>query len=158
MTPIVVACVGSPFGADRLGHLVAEILRTYPALRALPQNLLRIEASDRPQLNLLHQIEGAQLAIIVDAVLGAPSGQIMHMSPDQLADEAGRMSSHGVGVAETLALGRELNLLPTCLKIIGLGIGAADENAIQNLPSYEDLENLADSIVDEVTCFARQLD
>lgn len=155
MNPIVVACVGSPFGADNLGHRVAQILFAHPVVQSLPEQLLRIEASDRPQLNLLAQIEGAQLAIIVDAVQGglAP-GQLLRIDAAQLAGDGGRLSSHAVGVAEALALGRALDLLPPRVLIMGLTMG----ESLQWQPDSEVLRKLADSVVGEVAQFRVQLE
>lgn len=154
MTAIVIACVGSPFGADNLGHMVAEILRNHRILKSLPENLLRIESSDRPQLNLLNQIQGVDLAIIVDAVRDSLSpGQILRISADQLIEEDDQLSSHAIGVAEALALGQTLDLLPPRLLIMGLSVGQS-----QNWePGSEDLTKLADTIVDEVVRFVSTL-
>ena len=155
MTPIVIACVGSPFGADSLGHAVAEILRAHPGVQSLPENLLRIVASDRPQLNLLTQIEGAQLAIIVDAVEGEQApGEIVYIDAEQLAADTGRLSSHSVGVAEALALGRALDQLPPRLLIIALSMG----KSLRWQPDNEDLAQLADSVINEVVRSAPALD
>jgi len=153
MSAIVIACVGSPFGADNLGLAVAETLRSHPVVQSCPEHLLRIEASDRPQLNLLSQIEGAELAIIVDAVRGEYEvGQIACISEGQLDGDGGQLSSHDIGVAQALALGRALNSLPSRLLILGISVGELPEW----LPESEDLMRLADSIVGEVVRFMAQ--
>jgi hydrogenase maturation protease len=155
MGEIVIACVGSPYGADRLGHAVADILRRHPALQTFPEGMIRIEACDRPQLNLLAHIEGAQLAIIVDAMqCEKPPGHLMWLNVDQLATGAERLSSHAVGVAEALALGRALNMLPPRLLMVGLSIG----ESLQWKPKPEDLAKLADNIINKVKVFTAQLE
>ncbi len=85
---------------------------------------VQVESVELPGVDLLNLLEGATLAILVDAVSsGAQPGTIHKFSPQEL-DEFGVSSgsAHGWGVAETLALGRQLSpsSLPAHITIIGL--------------------------------------
>lgn len=83
-----------------------------------------VEVSETPGLNLLHQIQGYQAAIIVDAIQsGAPAGTIHLLREEQLA-AFGResQSAHGWGIAETLALGKKLfpSSMPSRIVLLGI--------------------------------------
>ncbi|MCK6470914.1 MAG: hydrogenase maturation protease [Planctomycetes bacterium] len=48
--------------------------------------------------------------VIVDAVLGSPSGAVVELTPEDLATRAPlRVSSHGLGITEAIGLARVLN-------------------------------------------------
>ena len=78
-------------------------------------------------MELLIVLEGASIAILVDAVRSdTKSGTIHILSEDQLESfAAGTGSTHGWGVAETLALGRSLmpSTMPASVILIGIEAG-----------------------------------
>src|SRR5512144_2472155 len=96
--------VGSPFGDDAAGLEVVRRLAARP-----PQNVDLVEA-DRPGADIVHLVEEADDVLIVDAVRsGAPPGTLHELSLDEVAARGVRLaSSHALGVAEALALAREL--------------------------------------------------
>ena len=89
---------------------------------------LQVELAELPGIGLLSLLEGAGMAILVDAVRsGADAGTIHILSKEHLdafPNEAG--SAHGWGVAETLALGEKI--IPSTIpeKIIVIGIEGVD--------------------------------
>ena len=89
------------------------------------QNLdLRVELAESPGIGLLGLLEGADTAILVDAVQsGAKPGTLHKLSEGELgAFLDGADSAHGWGVAETLALGRQIDpdAMPKMIVIIGI--------------------------------------
>lgn len=108
--------IGSPHGDDRVGWQVVEALE---GSYASPE--VNILALDRPGPNLLHYLDGAAGAVLVDAMHGnyAP-GTIVSLSRRRLLREARQWSSHLLGIPEALALGEALDLLPNQLLLLGI--------------------------------------
>jgi len=83
-----------------------------------------VELADLPGIGLLNLLAGASKAVLVDAVQSdAEPGTIHTLTEDHLASfELGDRSAHGWGIAETLSLGRALNLaeMPAELTLIGI--------------------------------------
>ena len=127
LTNIVVVGIGQTLRGDDAAGLeaVRRWEARYPDSAGRPG--LRVEISELPGLDLLNLLEGAQAAVIVDAVRSsAPPGKIHRLSPDDLAAFTPDASSaHGWGVAETLQLGRTLSpSLAKCrLTLIGIEAG-----------------------------------
>jgi hydrogenase maturation protease len=104
----------------------------HPKTASHPQ--VRVETAELPGLDLLETLSGADCAVIVDAVeaptksppLLATPGTIQVLDEGALlADTPGSGSAHGWGVAETLRLGRELQLEDLPPEIVVIGITAA---------------------------------
>jgi hydrogenase maturation protease len=110
--------VGSPFGADRLGWLAIDHL----AGMSLPGcELIKL---DRPGSCLLAHLRGLRKAVVIDAVaLDTSPGGVSLLSFADLQRMLAPPSSHGFGLAETLALGAELGELPPALHLIGIHTG-----------------------------------
>ncbi len=73
---------------------------------------------------LLDLVEGVDLAIIIDAVVGPPPGSIQVLELERISRElpAG-FSSHGIGVGQIVALAREvLAKPPRAVKFVAVGI------------------------------------
>ena len=89
---------------------------------------LQVELAELPGIGLLSLLEGAGMAILVDAVRsGADAGTIHILSKEHLeAFQKESGSAHGWGVAETLALGEKV--MPSTMpeKIIVIGIEGVD--------------------------------
>jgi hydrogenase maturation protease len=92
------------------------------------QSNVQVELAELPGIGLLSLLEGAGMAILVDAVRsGADAGTIHILSKEHLdafPNESG--SAHGWGVAETLSLGEKV--MPSTMpeKIIVIGIEGVD--------------------------------
>ncbi len=120
---VAILGVGSPFGADRAGWLAVERLAAgdLPARHCACD--LRFEQCDRPGSRLLALLQEADAAVIIDAMRAAlPAGAVRSFTPEALGADSGLFSSHGFGVAEALALGRQLGGLPSRVTVVGIEI------------------------------------
>ena len=129
-------------GDDRAGlDAVQYWQEKYPETAS--QAGLRVALAESPGLALLDLLHGAQAAILVDAVQSeAAPGTVHLLTPTNLNSFAGgSASAHGLGVAETLAIGNQLTPgeLPGELVLIGIeadsfeigqGLSAAVQAAI----------------------------
>jgi hydrogenase maturation protease len=63
--------------------------------------------------------------ILVDAVSsGRTPGSVVRLNADEIRAENSQMSTHDIGLAEVLQLGRSLQRLPPQLLVLGLETGA----------------------------------
>ena len=112
-------------GDDRVGQAAVRLWeKTYP--ETVQQPNIFVDVVENPGIGLLNLIEGADSAILVDAVQsGAAPGSIYQLREKELAAFlAGADSAHGWGVAETLALGRKIDSenMPKKIDLIGIEI------------------------------------
>ena len=107
MTQVRARVIGlgqSAAGDDGVGAAVVRALRA----RGLPDDVEALEATDTSALVTL--VEPGVLAVVVDAVLGTPAGEVVNLAVDALAPRTSRgVSSHGLGVAEALGLAQVMN-------------------------------------------------
>lgn len=133
--------IGSPFGDDQAGWAVIDALEQMQ----LPADtqLLRL---DRPGTSLLSSLNLACDTTLIDALLTEehPPGHWLELKPEQL-DKENPLSSHGLGLAHTLALANALGALPKHLRLIGICIAPQQR---QPRPS---------ALTAEVACGVRQL-
>ncbi|MFP4154210.1 MAG: hydrogenase maturation protease [Halothiobacillaceae bacterium] len=116
--------VGSPFGDDRLGWDVVRCLADRFGARAELEFLVL----DRPGPGLLEKLAGAARVVVVDAMRsGAAPYTLVEIDPGRAGALESFTSSHGVGLAETLALGRALGQLPKGLRLFGIEMGAGEQ-------------------------------
>jgi hydrogenase maturation protein HypF len=110
--------IGSPFGDDAAGLAVARMLAKSP-----PPNC-EVIAADRPGTALVDLLDGANAAILIDAVRsGAPPGTVHEFTFDELGGCAERfVSSHDLGVAATIQLAQKLGRAPSVGRVIGIEI------------------------------------
>ena len=139
MSAPVVVGVGSPFGGDRAGWAVVARLGELDGVR--------VEALDRPGPGLLNVLEGATAAVIVDAVRSdAVPGTLHRLTRLDQLPAASPASSHGLGLAEALALGERLGQLPPWV-VIGVEAGS------DALPGPDALEQAAEAVRRELAAF-----
>jgi hydrogenase maturation protease len=126
---LLVVGVGSPFGDDRLGWQALDALQ---ASGWRPAGFrVRYAKADRPGTGLLELFAATDAAVLLDALLAQePAGGARLVGRQELALWAQRTSSHALGVAEVLALGERLGMLPRQLWIIGLVPGRLDHEAL----------------------------
>ncbi|MBI2779823.1 MAG: hydrogenase maturation protease [Gammaproteobacteria bacterium] len=128
MTPIRIIGIGSPFGDDRLGWEAVEAIRRSGLLEYFPQGLVSVQSCDRPASGLLMLMEGAAHVILIDAMRsGAVPGKILRLQDEEIEMESALLSSHGFGVAESLALGGALGMLPARLVLYGVEVRDLDQ-------------------------------
>jgi hydrogenase maturation protease len=125
VAPIRVIGVGSPFGDDRAGWLVAEMVE-----KAIDADRGRIEVRslDRPGFALLHAIAECEAVILIDAVapMGYP-GRIHRLRAADLDDGSRRLASgHGFGLVDALQLAAVLKRLPSSLRLYGIELGTVE--------------------------------
>lgn len=116
----VVIGIGNPYRRDDgVGPALAERLAT------LVMSDVDVRVLDGEPTGLLDAWTGAQLTIVVDAVLCQPArpGQIHRTTMSALAGSTAT-SSHGLGIPEAVELGRALDRLPEHL--IVYAVEAAD--------------------------------
>jgi hydrogenase maturation protease len=116
--------IGTARGDDAAGLAVVEALRA----QGLPPGADAL-ACERPLPDLLDALAGARAAVLVDATRsGAAPGSVRRLARAELA-AARAASSHGLGVAEALALAEALRGLPP-LALIGIEAGGARQGAL----------------------------
>lgn len=147
--PLVIGLGNRLRGDDAAGLRVAE--------RLGERGIETIPHEGEP-IDLLELWSGRDHVLVVDAVAGHRPGRMRRLDPrSRLLPEilGGPASTHMLGLAEVIALARQLARLPTRLRVIGVegerfGLGAkpspAVEAAIEALVS-ELASELSDSVV-----------
>lgn len=107
--------VGTPHGDDAAGPAVIEAL----VAAGLPAGVAATTCA-RPGLDLPEALSGAQAAVLVDAMRsGRSPGSVARVPRDQLG-RLRSLSSHGLGVAEGLALAEALGRCPPRIEVVGI--------------------------------------
>jgi hydrogenase maturation protease len=110
-------------GDDAAGLEAVKLWQATCQINSARKNV-QVELAGLPGLGLLNLLDGSQAAILVDAVhSSSPAGTVHVLSENEIAAFTGGFaSSHGWGVAETLAMGRLLipSDLPKKLVLIGI--------------------------------------
>jgi hydrogenase maturation protease len=153
---IAILGVGSSFGSDDIAQQV--VIKLKKKLQISKINIsVHIGYHDRPGLHLLEIMKGYPIVHLVDAVLSdKPIGYIHRYEDfDKFETQNKMLSSHGLGLAETIALGKTLEYLPNNIIIHGIEISVinnADETEILNRA----IETLVDSILKEVALYLKK--
>ncbi|MGB0712682.1 MAG: hypothetical protein ACPGUC_03885 [Gammaproteobacteria bacterium] len=124
---VVVLGIGSPNGLDDMGWRVVGAIRALVE-RGVHANPVVCQTLPVPDGRVLEALAGAGLGIVVDALLDDPENEagVEAMTRFQDLDEfaTGRsISSHGLGLAEILRLGRALGDLPERMWIYAVRVG-----------------------------------
>jgi hydrogenase maturation protease len=120
---ILVAGIGSPFGADQLGWLVIDALQDH-AQNDTGLTRCKFSKLDRPGAGLIETLQGYEQVILIDAVqAGKPRGTLIRLDTGQISEQSAGLSSHNFGVAEAIALGRAMGQVPQELILLGLDAG-----------------------------------
>jgi hydrogenase maturation protease len=106
-------------GDDQVGLAVIAHLRGQDAAQG-------VELLEAPEPSaLLPLLETAQPVVLVDAVLAAPAGEVLMLEPEALEQRGlSTMSTHGLGVAQAVALARLLSpaAVSPSIHLIGVSI------------------------------------
>ena len=79
---------------------------------------------DRPGPALVDHFQGRNRVILIDAMeAGLAPGSVRALALEELIVSAHPPSSHGLGLAEALALARALDCMPAHLRVIGIEAG-----------------------------------
>jgi len=117
MTETLVAGIGSPHGADRLGWAVIDALQH----ASLPVPVKLVACSLPSELTPL--LLDASRAIVIDALLGdGPAGTIHVLRATDLPRAALRLSSHGLGLVEAVQLASALGMPAERLSVLVLDV------------------------------------
>ena len=154
---LVVIGIGQALrGDDGAGLAAVQVWQeTYPD--SARHSNVRVELAELPGIGLLSLLEGVKVAILVDAVRsGALPGTVHFLSEADLANPlASSASAHGWGVAETLALGRQLTpqQMPGSIQLIGIEAGELGMGETLSPPVAAALTQAA-SQIEEAVCQA----
>ncbi len=138
-TTLVVG-VGSPFGDDRVGWRLVEMLQR----RARVPARLKL-VSEATQL--IDELDGCRRLIVVDACRsGGSLGTVTRLHwPDSRIAECHSESTHGIGVYDALGLSERLGWLPPAVDIFGIEVGGCEpgsEIGLEVLRGVAELETL----------------
>ena len=147
MRTLVVGVGNDDRGDDALGPLAARLLGDRlapqqaggagaPAAGPAPAGPASDDADDHPDgpspdvevvgwtgdpLGLLDRWDGVDRLVLIDAVVsGAAPGTTRRFGPDAPFARTSEASTHGLGLAEALALGRALGRLPERIEVWGI--------------------------------------
>lgn len=145
--PLVIGIGNEHRGDDAAGLWVARRLR--PRLEGRGEVLELSSEGTR----LLDAWDGAGLVVVVDAVTsGRPVGTIhrMEVGPGPLPASLAATSTHGISLAQAVALGQALGRLPRRLLIFGLEgtrFAAGDELSPELRPAIEAVSAEVEALV-----------
>jgi len=118
MKALVIGLGNRDRGDDAVGLLVAK------RLRGLVPKGVRVREHEGDPVALLELWKGADLIVVIDAVQsGAPPGTVQRFEAHERALPSAvtfGISTHGVGLAETIELARSLKKLPKRLIVYGV--------------------------------------
>ena len=123
LAPVRIIGIGNGLrGDDTVGLVVAR------RLRDLVGSQVQVMEMDGPCLDLLDLMEGAEKVLLIDAARGSGPEGLIHRF-DATAGPIGRevfpTSTHAIGLAEAIEIGRALGRLPAVTLVYGIEIGGA---------------------------------
>ncbi len=177
MKPILILGLGNPLqGDDGIGCRVAQELERLviaSGAKQSPTSELGIASSQNPLLamttelpddvevmdggtpgiGLLNFFEGRQRVIIIDAAeIGQASGSVIRFRPEDVAltGSAQRFSLHGSGVADALALARELQVALPEIVFFGVQPGRVDWSNELSPPVQTAIPRVIEAVLNEL--------
>lgn len=125
-----------------------------PAVAALLAGTADTAVSSADPTRLMQAWAGASRVVVIDALLdGSPPGTVrVFDAADEIPDDAGAVSSHGMGVGAAIALARSLGRLPDRMTVVGVSASDFDRSGLSE-PVAEAVETAAD-VVREVLQYA----
>ncbi len=149
MRPILILGLGNLLqGDDGVGCRVAQELEH----RKLPDNVEVIDGGT-PGAGLVNLLEGRKRVIIIDAAeMGLPPGKFKRFEPQDviLTGSAQRFSLHRSGVADALALARELKLVLPEVVIFGVQPAFVDWSDGSSPAVQDAMPQIVDAVLQEV--------
>lgn len=119
--------IGSPFGDDRIGWEAVDAIDKSGILGRFPPGMVKTFCCNQPAVGLLPLLSGAGAAILIDALRGKEApGTLRKVDVDTLQPQSAPLSSHGLSVSDSLALGRAVGMLPETVLVYGIEIGESD--------------------------------
>jgi len=123
MAGLLVAGIGSAYGADRLGWDVVSFVAAQVAEQKQWVTTVDVVCVYSPA-TMLGSMGTYTHVICVDALRSESHsyGALLEVKASALEGGQELLSSHGVGLASTLQLGFQLNLLPNDCIVMGLNV------------------------------------
>lgn len=113
--------LGSPFGDDRVGWRVIELLRG-----RLPDHI-DLVALDRPGAALVNWMQGVDWLLLIDAIsCDCEPGRIIRIDPALPVAGLSAISSHGLDLAHSLKLAAALGSRPARIDLFGIAMNSLD--------------------------------
>lgn len=154
MTYLRVLGIGSPFGDDQLGWEVVKLLQQRPTLQAFIPNQLQLLYCDRPGMHLLELMREAQTVFLIDAVkTGNQIGTIHCFQNDEIAAVTTSLSTHGLGVAEAMKIGKILQILPPKVLLYGVEIDDVQLQFTRSEPIEQAIETLVIRLESDISSY-----
>jgi hydrogenase maturation protease len=167
---VVVIALGNRFrGDDGIGPIVAERLKqnaerlkknTADRSGGRIDGCTIVEGKD-DAMALVSAWENAALAVVIDAaVSGASPGTIRRLEAgaQPLSKDVARCSSHGLGLAEAVELGKALGRLPGRLVIFAVEANTFEQGAAMSPEVAAAADSVVRDVEAEVAPFARSQD
>ena len=135
-------------GDDAVGVLIARQLCGYTSTH------VSIVEGGLAGLNLLHEMEGIDTLILIDAVHShSKAGTFFRFTVPQdlekiekLAWGTGASSTHSFGLAEALTLAHTLEVLPAHVVLFGIELGHIQKGHALSLPVSKAMTNVVNRI------------
>jgi hydrogenase maturation protease len=151
MKPILILGLGNPLqGDDGVGCRVVQALEG----RTLPGDV-EVMDGGTPGVGLLNLFEGRRRVIIVDAAeMGEAAGSVVRFRPEDvtLTGSAQRFSLHRSGVADALALARELKLELPEIVVFGVQPERVDWGEGLSPHVQAAVPQVIEAVLNHVTC------
>lgn len=123
MNFIKVIGVGSPFGEDQAGWMVAERLKNQIFTQTCLKKYVNVEWHDRPGIRLIELMHETKNIFLIDAVKsGNKLGTIHRLKNSEIHEFKSLFSTHHVGIPQTLQLASVLNVMPDNIILYGIEI------------------------------------
>jgi hydrogenase maturation protease len=122
---VVIALGNASRGDDGAGPAVADLLKANPTVADLVRE-------PRDAMGMVAAWQGMTMAVVVDAAQSGSAPGTVHRvehADGIVPKDAGRTSSHGLGLAEALALGAALDRLPDRMVVYGIEAASFDPEA-----------------------------
>lgn len=139
--------IGNPDrGDDGVGPVVAAAV----AARVGPATEVTASTSDPSRL--IERWAGADSVILIDAIVdGTEPGTIRVIDgrSEIVPDDAGALSSHGMGVGAAVSLSRSLGSLPDRVTVVGISASAFEGSGLSD-PVEQAVERATDIVMEMV--------
>ena len=147
MPHLTVIGIGSPFGDDQAGWLVAESLAESARVAAYGKHVL-VTACRTPSSELLDLLSNTDVAIVVDAVLGSGApGTVYRIAGNYIPPfVTGILSSHGIGLQTMLELANTLERSPRVMIVNGIEAGSTVADSVMSQGVHRAVARVAEEI------------
>lgn len=149
---LLIIGLGSAQGSDRLGWDVVSLLHSSSPWPSHQAQRITLHRCVQPARELPGLLRDYPCVILVDAVTAASTpGTIYRLSVEEMGAIQTRVSSHGLGIVETLRLAAALGELPARLRFVGLVVDPARIHP----PQARELQGLVRAIAEEAEVMFR---